>query len=79
LIAVKLAPGAKQTNPNTNEGEAPLETLTANNHPIDMANFHHMISKLRWIGQDDEAESLLRARSRQDNSSLIWPVEIQTD
>ena len=56
-----------------------METLTANNHPIDMANFHHMISKLRWIGQDDEAESLLRARSRQDNSSLIWPVEIQTD
>ena len=76
---MKLAPGAKESTQSQTGGEAPLETLTANNHPIDMANFHHMISKLRWIGQDDEAESLLRARSGQDNSNLIWPIEIQTD
>ena len=56
-----------------------MESLTANNPVIDIANLHHIVSKLRWIGNDDEAETLLRTQSQKDNSGLIWPVEIQTD
>ena len=55
-----------------------MESLTANNHHSSPANFQHIISKLRWIGHDDEAELLLRTHGS-DESGFIWPVEIETD
>jgi hypothetical protein len=42
-------------------------------------DFQHRILKLRWIGQEDEAERLLRAARSKDTSELVCPIEADTD
>lgn len=59
-----------------------MESLSANSEvmtPPRGADFHDWIRKLRWIGHDDEAESLLRQKSPKERATYFWPVEVETD
>jgi hypothetical protein len=58
-----------------------MESLSVNSEGSTRgtADFPHRIHKLRWIGHHDEAESLLKNRSRQDLAGYSWPVEVETD
>jgi hypothetical protein len=55
-----------------------MVTASADNHLVDVSkqkeevnDFRHRILKLRWIGQQDEAERLLRAQLRTHDSKLV--------
>jgi len=59
-----------------------MESLSANTHADrqnGMSNFHGRVSKLRWIGDDDAVETLLKTERGKHDFAIVWPVEFATD
>ena len=74
----KLPTEARITVPSLTYGRRDvMESLSANNRADQ--SFHHRICKLRWIGDDDEAETLLRSERGKHDFVLPWPFEFATD
>jgi hypothetical protein len=59
-----------------------MESLSPNTYAEQqkgISNFHSRISKLRWIGDDDAVETLLKTERGKHDFAFAWPVEFATD